>query len=239
MTTEDDYINLIDEILKDAFEKEDDIAKCKAVFTIYLSGLSLKDSNMFGLIKLLLTAIRSCGSMLNVDVYDTCKKYNNELSEHKLEANAVGSISKCNFLGEKIDFDSNDSFANASDKKYNNRIMANVRDYDKTYNKGYTVQSNMHKAIEAKVLKEYKQSDLFKNQVTDKINRLAKRGISMSTESAQDAILNSPAVKNYLNKKVKDEYNKWYVEKYPSTLERYKQNQERLASSRYGNENFD
>ena len=61
----------------------------------------------------------------------------------------------------------------------------------------------------------------------------------MSTESAQDAILNSPAVKNYLNKKVKDEYNKWYVEKYPSTLERYKQNQERLASSRYGNENFD
>ena len=153
----EDYKGLVNEILQEAFGEAEKINKCKALLAIYISGLSVKDSNMFGLIKLLLTAVRSCGSLLDVDVYKVCKKYNNELKEHKLEPVTVGSISKCNFLGEKINFDSTDTFASASDNRYNSRILANVRDYDKKANKGYSIKANAHKAIEQSVIRNYKQ----------------------------------------------------------------------------------
>ena len=82
---EEDYQSLINEILTSAFTNADDINKCKALFAIYISGLDLNQSNMFGLIKLLITAVRSCGSLTGVDVFKVCRKYTDEISNHKLE----------------------------------------------------------------------------------------------------------------------------------------------------------
>lgn len=235
----EDYKGLVNEILQEAFGEADKINKCKALLAIYISGLSVKDSNMFGLIKLLLTAVRSCGSLLDVDVYKVCKKYNNELREHKLEPVTVGSISKCNFLGEKINFNATDTFASASDNRYNSRILANVRDYDKKANKGYSIKANAHKAIEQSVIRNYKQSDMFKNTVTSKLNREVMRGKNPSREEVEESILNGAGVKAYLEKQIEEAYNNWLTSNYNSITDKYNKRSELLKNKKVSLENFD
>lgn len=151
LKTKEDYVKLINEILSEAFDSVEDINKCKAIFAIYISGLNLTRSNMFGLIKLLLVAVRSCGALLNVDVYVVFHRYMDEIRSHKLETLTVGSISKCNFLGEKIDFDSNDTFARANDDRYSTRILGNVRDYDKIHGPEYNILLAAYRKIEPQV----------------------------------------------------------------------------------------
>ena len=235
----EDYKELVDEILNSAFGEAEKVNKCKVMFAIYISGLSIKDSNMFGLIKLLLTAVRSCGSLLDVDVYNVYKRYNNELKEHKLEPITVGSISKCNFLGKKIDFDANDTFAGASDNRYNARILANVRDYDKKANKEYAIKVNAHRAIEQSVLKDYKQSDAFRKTVTNRLNREVMSGRNPSKESVENLLLNSATVKAYLEKQTADAYNKWLETSYKPMIDKYNNRSELLKNKRFSLEDFD
>lgn len=222
---EEDYQSLINEILTEAFTNVDDINKCKALFAIYISGLDLTQSNMVGLIKLLITAIRSCGSLTGVDVFNVCRKYTNEISNHKLEPITVGSISKCNFLGEKIDFDANDSFSQANDNKYGARIMANVRDFDKGQNIGYKLKMNAHRRIEANVKKQAKLNpDYIKKQI-DK----SKDENGNPTKTEQQVI----------DEIIDRSYKLWLKNGYNADLDRYEQNKIKLANKKPRLENFD
>lgn len=229
LESEEDYQSLINNILTEAFTNADDINKCKALFAIYISGLDLNQSNMFGLIKLLITAVRSCGSLIDVDVFNVCRKYTNEISNHKLEPITVGSISKCNFLGKKIDFDVNDTFSQASDNKYNTRILANVRDSDKGQNIGYKLKMNAHRRIEANVKKRINTEPSAKNAIESMINSSPKDEKGNPTMSEQEAI----------DKMVNIFYKKWLKNSYSVELERYKQNKDKLINKKPRLENFD
>ena len=225
---EEDYQSLINEILTSAFTNADDINKCKALFAIYISGLDLNQSNMFGLIKLLITAVRSCGSLTGVDVFKVCRKYTDEISNHKLEPITVGSISKCNFLGEKINFDANDSFSQANDNKYNTRIMANVRDFDKGQNIEYKLKMNAHRRIEAFIKKQAATNPATKAQIEEEINN-SKDDNGNPTKTEQQVI----------DEAIDRAYRIWLRKSYNAELERYEQNKLRLANKKPRLENFD
>ena len=128
---------------------------------------------------LLLVAIRYCGSIYDKTVYKTYRKYLDELSNHSLEPITVGNITNCNYLGDKIDFDMNDTFANVTDNKYAMRLLANVRDYDKHNNKGYSVRSNTHQKFGFKfksVIDAYKNTDAFKDKVKNLMEHKKSKG---------------------------------------------------------------
>ena len=221
---EEDYQSLINEILTEAFTNVDDINKCKALFAIYISGLDLNQSNMFGLIKLLITAVRSCGSLTGVDVFNVYRKYTNEISNHKLEPITVGSISKCNFLGEKINFDVNDSFSQANDNKYNTRIMANVRDFDKGQNIEYKLKMNAHRRIGAEAKKRAQSNESFKKAIDKRIKKAGvdNNGVpKLSREKATEMAIDSYHQRHYDN---------WLQNNYNTELENYKKNRELQAN---------
>lgn len=222
---ETDYKNLIEDILVEAFPSTDDINKCKALFAIYISGLDVGQSNMFGLICLLLVAIRSCGSLLDIDVYNVCKTYTNEIRKHNLEPKTVGSISKCNFLGEKINFDANDSFANTSDDKYFARLRANVNDYDKAHNPSYRAKMNAHRRIDANLnkLKDQPMSN-FNKQVAE----VQKKG--GVNDKGEYNIPLEQAIATVAKNAHNFSYKTWLRKGYDKELETHKTNLERLTN---------
>lgn len=225
LKTAQDYTALINNIITEAFENNtDNINKCKALFAIYISGLDLNQSNLFGLIKLLLTAIRSCGSLLDVDIYYAYKKYLNEIKHRHIEPKTVGSISKCNFLGDKIDFDANDKFANANDERYSARVQANVDDYDKSNNIGYKSKMNAHRRIEAEAKKRAQSNEKFKKAIDMRIKKAGvdKNGVpNLSREKATEMAIDSYHKLNYDN---------WLQNNYNTELEDYKKNRELQAN---------
>ena len=103
----------------------------------------------------------------------------------------------------------------------------------------YSIKANAHKANEQSVIRYYKQSDMFKNTVTSKLNREVMRGKNRSREEVEESILNSAAVKAYLKKQIEEAYSNWLTSNYNSITDRYNKRSELLKNKKASLEDFD
>lgn len=231
LNEESDFNDLFENILLEAFEDSDTRMKCKALFEIFLSGISTKDSNMIGAIKLLLTAIRCIGSKVNVDVYDVLNEYNRWIKSTMIKPTVVGTISKCNFLGTPIEVDKNDKLANSTDNQFNVKALANTRDDDKINNKGYVVCQNARKKFEQKaipiILEDEKIIKKINNYKKDKLDN----GMSVTDEDAKNYVLALNSTRNKIKEKGKELYNQWFANDYGKLMTRYKQDMNYISSN--------
>ena len=150
VTSSNDAIKYADEMINESFgESNDDLKlETKGIFLIYASGLDSKSSNIFGLYSCLISAIRRVGEKAGVvSVESLCRALKKDASDNSMTVEAIGSLSKCKFLGKPFDINNTDTFARANDSNYISRVNANIRDDSKVNNRTHQYKTNVYNRI--------------------------------------------------------------------------------------------